>query len=102
MITRNYETKTYTKTEKVMVSEKRFCDCCGKEITGEHWEVTTGHHDWGNDSYESIENQDACSAECLTKMFDAYIVRSHDCYNSEYLEVRRLSYSDVRGEIKYD
>lgn len=32
MIENRYETKTYTKTEKVLVSEKMYCDVCGKEI----------------------------------------------------------------------
>ena len=102
MVTRNYETKTYTKTEKVLVSEKRFCDCCGKEITGPFWKVTTGHHDWGNDSHESIEEFDACSTLCLSEMFNDYENRSEGEYNTEYIEVNHRVCAHVKGDVEYD
>ena len=64
MINETYETKTYVKTESVLVSERLYCDICGKEITGPHWSVMTGHHDWGNDSVDSVQHKDACSGLC--------------------------------------
>lgn len=102
MIKEKYETLTYTKTEEVMISEKRFCDCCGAEITGSHWEITTGHHDWGNDSCDSIEDKDACSIACLNKLFQNYCERSDDGFNTEYIEIEHYNWSDVKGDITYD
>lgn len=102
MIRYKYEVKTYTKTERVLVSEKRYCDCCNKEIVGPHWQVMTGHLDWGNDSVESIEHKDACSVECLITLFREYCDRSDHDNNTEYFEVEHERSSDVRGEISYD
>lgn len=104
MVKEKYETLTYTKTEKVMVSEKRYCDICEKEITGPHFEVCTGHHDWGNDSIDSIAHIDACSAECLSKVFLLYAERAekYDGKNTEYLNIEHVRWSQVKGDIKYD
>lgn len=104
MIKTKYETKTYTKTEEVMVSEKRYCDVCIKEITGPHWFVTTGHHDWGNDSVDSIEYKDACSIDCLNDIFGKYCEisgRKHHA-NTNYIEVEHYNTANVQGEVKYD
>ncbi len=42
-----FETKTHTVTEKVLVKETRLCDVCGKEIKNRdsYWELSTHHHD---------------------------------------------------------
>ena len=102
MIKHEYKTLTYTKTEEVMISEKRYCDCCGKEITGAHWSVATGHNDWGNDSCESIEHKDACSTTCLYSMFKEYSEVSNGDWNSEYMTIEHHAWADVKGDIKYD
>lgn len=62
--------------EKTIRSEKLvgiMCDICGKEITGKFWQLTTHHHDWGNDSIDSYEYFDLCSRECINKALDKYI-----------------------------
>lgn len=44
------------------------CDQCGRTESGEpdDWiGIDFGHHDWGNDSVESGDHWDACSAPCL-------------------------------------
>ena len=91
-IKREYEVKTHTITEKVCVSATMHCDVCDSVI-GEneaHWEVTTGHHDWGNDSCESIEYFDICSEACLKKKFDDYVKESgSNNDNSMYFEINR-------------
>jgi hypothetical protein len=47
-VKKEYETKTHTVTEKVLVKETRYCDVCKKEITEKsYWELTTHHNDWG-------------------------------------------------------
>ena len=51
------------------------CDFCGKEIVGKFWVLTTSHGDWGNDSVESVECFDICSAKCLNKELNDYIER---------------------------
>lgn len=102
MVKRKYETKTYTKREKVLTSEKRYCDVCKKEITGHFWEITTGHYDWGNDSVDSVENKDCCSIECLGEEFGHYLTRSNGVLNSEYISVEHCKTSGVRGDITYD
>lgn len=55
------------------------CDHCGREERGEPdgWvSIDFGHSDWGNDSVESDERWDACSAPCLVallgKIADGY------------------------------
>ena len=46
------------------------CDICNKVIPvskgieSKYFEVTTGHHEWGNDSCESIEHHDICP-DCM-------------------------------------
>ena len=102
MVKRTYETKTYTKTENVMTSEKRYCDICGREITGHHWRIRTGHYDWGNDSCDSIEYFDVCSVDCFRAVFEDYVKKSNNNMNTEYFEVEHKRWMDVKGEIKYD
>jgi hypothetical protein len=91
-IKREYEVKTHTVTEKVCVKETMHCDVCGNEMNKNkrHWELTTGHHDWGNDSVESIEDFDICSEECLRKKFDEYVKESGASdYNTMYFKVEK-------------
>lgn len=91
-IKREYEVKTHTITEKVCVSAIMHCDVCDSVIdeNESHWEVTTGHHDWGNDSCESIEYFDICSEACLRKKFDEYVKASGaNDDNSMYFEVEK-------------
>lgn len=91
-VKKEYEYRTHTVTEKILIKETMYCDVCSEVINkqGQHWEVTTGHHDWGNDSVDSIENFDICSPSCLREKLNEYILRSgHNDYNSEYFEVKR-------------
>lgn len=70
------------------------CDVCGKVTPAkqgrfketEYYEVTTGHHDWGNDSCDSIETRDVCPA-CVGQFATEYLLK--DTYGSTYLEVER-------------
>lgn len=91
-IKKEYEVKTYTVTEKVCVKQTKHCDVCDSVIDndGAYWELTTGHHDWGNNSIESIENFDICSEICLRKKFDEYVRESGaKKYNTMYFNVYR-------------
>lgn len=86
-----FETKTHTVTEKVLVKEIRLCDVCGKEIKNgnSYWELSTHHHDWGNDSCESYEGFDICSKGCLRVKFEEYLERSKGDCNTECFEVEK-------------
>ena len=69
------------------------CDICNNVIpvkdrrwddkSDQYFEVTTGHHDWGNDSCESIETVDVCR-ECILKFIEDYL---NDCSDTAYLEL---------------
>lgn len=67
------------------------CDICGKIITpspvrslrNQYYKVTTGHNDWGNDSYESVECKDMCR-DCVPSFVAEYVKKSN---GTEYLEM---------------
>ena len=97
------------------------CDRCGKIIYkhyGKEFEllkrnvrktservsyylVTTGHHDWGNDSVDSINLKDICPS-CLVNEYSDYVDRASKGFNSEYIKIEHENtYSldiDVEGE----
>lgn len=95
------------KTEDVAI--KKFCDVCGEEIKahepsliwnrvdprGRPWHtvkylsVTTGHHDWGNDSIDSVETHDVCSTECLAKFMQRFYseFNKSKTYGTDYIHI---------------
>lgn len=93
-------------TRKVMkeveetVSSVGICDICGKEFNYEPWHfgkkmasyyrITTGHHDWGNDSCESVDSKDACCDECLSRFTQEWL-KDKDviCSNTAYIEINK-------------
>ena len=79
-------TETVTKEKQIRIGFK--CDVCGKRHNNEHgkkyWSVTTQHHDWGNDSCESIETFDVCSKECLHELLDEYVRNCDGSYTQEF------------------
>lgn len=93
--------KVYSdEVKEVVYKKKRMitgvgCDICGKLIPPyEKWthnedslyfDVMTGHHDWGNDSCESIEHRDICP-DCIDKFVSDYL---RDCSDTGYLEIEK-------------
>lgn len=93
-------------TRKVMreveetTSSVGICDICGKEFNYESWiggkkianyyHIRTGHHDWGNDSYESVESRDACCDECLSRFTQEWL-KNEDVIssNTAYIEINK-------------
>lgn len=77
-VKREYEIKTHTVTERVLVKETISCDVCSGEINTDngYWELTTHHYGWGNDSCESYEHFDICSETCLKGKFCDYVKQS--------------------------
>lgn len=104
MVKTDYEEMTVRK--KIAVCKTTICDGCKKilcRVYGEeykandspwrdytqnveYFEVTTGHHDWGNDSCESIEHHTYCR-ECFAKPISAYLARTKIGIDTEYIEV---------------
>lgn len=89
----------------VTVGLERTCDVCGKLILkknedkityciGKHWGLTIGHHDWGNDSRDSVEHYDICSAECLEKELQKYVQR----YGTAFFDVECKDYNRKEGK----
>ena len=72
------------------------CDICGKEFnydsrgTASYYHIRTGHHDWGNDSYESVKSGDACCDECLSRFTQEWL-KDEDviCSNTAYIEINK-------------
>lgn len=93
-------------TQKVMkeveetVSEIGICDICGKDFNYKPWlykdriasyyHIRTGHHDWGNDSCESVEYRDACCDECLSRFTQEWL-KDEDviCSNTAFIEINK-------------
>ena len=72
-----------TRLEPRNVVVRTTCDGCGQTADGapEDWlHFSSSHNDWGNDSIESFEYHDACSARC----FLAVIGRIVGGYRSDY------------------
>lgn len=73
------------------------CDVCGRVIEppsvlyecmeNEHkyYDVTTGHTDWDDDSYDSVEHHDICP-NCINK-FVAHYLGNDNAYLSAYIEI---------------
>jgi|GEM_PF-4304635 len=62
--------KQVTKVKNVVIGYK--CDNCGKEVSQtrfpDEWhQFRSGHNEWGNDSYESIERNQVCSPDCYVE-----------------------------------
>ena len=84
------------------------CDACGRIIEPPSKEdqynwmddkykfylVTTGHHDWGNDSCDSIRHYDICP-ECITKFVSDYLTDKKG-YKSAYIDIetKHIYYGD--------
>lgn len=92
------------KTKKTIVIRDcvigKKCDICGKEIPptaiphryGEpvydYYSVTTHHYDWGNDSVDSYDYFDACSPDCVNKLWEEYIRDSSRKQNTMCIDVQ--------------
>lgn len=103
MIKTEYKTAMVEEKTEYIITRK--CDKCGKIISKNYgdkfyklyppwnkmkqarfYEVTTGHHDWGNDSCDSIWHYDICP-DCIDEMYKEYIKRSEKGGNTEYIEI---------------
>lgn len=101
--------KLSKEAEEVVVRTRRRvegveCDICKrliiptgygfKENCSRYFEVMTGHHDWGNDSCDSIKHLDiypSCIGDFVTKY-------AQECTGTKYLEME----TNYISENKYD
>lgn len=90
-----YVEKRQTVIKEVVVGKK--CDVCFKDIpptsdsfprtNHSYFNITTHHHDWGNDSCESFEYFHACSPACALKFATEYLNKDFDGHNSREIEI---------------
>ena len=115
---RNKYTRKVTKQVNESYGLKITCDICGKVIcdfdatpprsstgeSAEYFALTTGHHDWGNDSPDSIENIDICSDDCVKIALIDYLNESKGS-TTAYFQLskgRACKWKDPRtGEVFY-
>jgi len=79
---------------------KIICDKCGKvifdfvdgnshnKIDACYFQLTTGHHDWGNDSPDSVKCDELCCETCVINALADYFENSKGS-STAYFELRR-------------
>lgn len=77
------------------------CDNCGKHIDikkakGTYYSILSGHHDWGNDSSDSMEDLDACCDACLVALVKRWLEKWKGNYPTAYIEIERESFANLR------
>lgn len=93
-------TKKVIKEVEELESAVIVCDICGKELqytqtafvspVAVYYEITTGHHDWGSESCESIEHKDACCDECLSRFTQEWLQNAEVIEsNTAYIDIRK-------------
>lgn len=89
-------------TETVILKKRKVegieCDICHRIIQADgdyrtvekrrYFRVTTGHHDWGNDSCESIECRDICP-ECVNNFVAEYLGKIKNT-DSNYIDIETV------------
>ena len=68
------------------------CDICGAKVDpSNYFHFYTHHHDWGNDSIDSLETFDACSPGCMIQFASKYLEDSYkDKYNTREIEIEHM------------
>ena len=96
-------TKKVTKITRKVTGIK--CDICKKIIPVDeydksmYFDVTTGHNDWGNDSWESREHMDICP-DCITKFVTEYLQDAAG--TSRYIEIETTYAHEYEIQDKED
>jgi hypothetical protein len=95
----NYEVRKVTKSIPVSVK----CDICGKVLSTEEFNetghtVSAQHYGWGNDSIESLENKDTCSAKCYIKALTDFLEEFKE--DSDTAEIDKKPYAFIEDLIE--
>ena len=110
---RKTEEKEVVKKSIEKVTVGRICDFCNKEILPvdgkrcDYFYITTSHRDWGNDSVDSYEHYDACSAGCALGLADKYLNSVIGFRNTGNIEIEHVNNlddgatRDYQAEIRY-
>lgn len=81
----------YGKPKIIKTEERRAeylrCDYCKAKIKDTYYAVMTGHHDWGNDSVDSIEHKEIC-IKCIKDFTIKYLKENEDI-NSDYINIEK-------------
>ncbi len=94
------EKKKVTKYLERIIKTK--CDVCKREIPNfepckreksRFFRVITGHHDWGNDSCDSIKEYEICP-DCIQDFVEKYIKKVD---GTDYIDIE----TDYASEEKY-
>lgn len=99
--------QTIMRPQVTVVEKTCVCDVCKKIVWKKdlspdakdnysnsvgYYEITTGHHDWGNDSVDSIEHHEICG-ECLNSFVANYFNAAD---GTEYMDIqRKWLYSNI-------
>lgn len=94
------EVEEHIKKHTKEVIDELCCDHCGKSIpfykydkeTFKAFEVMTGHHDWGNDSCDSIEYHQFCCIECAVEFIKKFYEEEKGS-NTAYAEIKFRFYT---------
>lgn len=84
----------------VCVGGDLICDNCGKKLDvtdkkGSFYLVNSGHHEWGNDSVDSFNEEDACCEECMVALVKKRAEYWKD-YCTVFIDVHRRRFSDIK------
>lgn len=77
------------------------CDCCNtKIVNGDcYYDVSIGHHDWGNDSVDSMQNKEICES-CINDFITTYLKNAN---GTEYIDIERSRfYESANFNEDYD
>lgn len=102
--------ETIMQPKSTVVEKTCVCDICNKVVwkknllpdakhnysnTVGYYEITIGHHDWGNDSVDSIEHHQVCE-KCLNSFVADYFGKAS---GTEYMDIQRQwLYSDIEPQ----
>ena len=94
-------------TEKQMIEEEvtigYTCDACGETVKTnrfpQDWTTLVAmHHEWSNDSVDSIVDYDVCSKHCYFSILNKFLEKFKDYKDSA--EINQMSYSFVQKMIE--
>lgn len=83
------------------------CDVCGKEeLSGEYMPdnwfcFSSGHQNWGNDSDDSIEGHEVCSANCFIRRSKKLLEDLEDDQDTAYIGAMSFEFTkDLCAKIE--
>lgn len=84
----------------VCVDGELICDSCGKKLDvtdskGTFYSVDSGHYEWGNDSIDSFNDEDACCVECMVNLVKKRAEYWKD-YHTAFIDVKCMRFSDIK------